>query len=121
MEFKDLFDNRTLVAAKLKDYLRDHGYTKVSFAKKADISRPTLDKLLDGTVENRTSFERHMQKIMGILTLSAEELVLYHHDNRKKVSAVYSQNAPADHEMSDVAKQQYELLKDILEICTVYY
>lgn len=116
-----MFDNRTLVAAKLKDYLRDRGYTKVSFAKKAGISRPTLDKLLDGTVENRASFERHMQKIMGILNVSANELLLYCPDNHKKVSAVYSQNAPADHEMNDVAKHQYELLKDILEICTVYY
>ncbi len=121
MEFKDLFDNRTLVAARLKDCLRDRGFTKVSFAKKSEISRPTLDKLMDGAVENRISFERHMQKIMGVLNLSVNELMLYHPINPKKVSAVYSQNAPIDHEMNEVAKQQYELLKDILEICTVYY
>ena len=46
MRFDELFEQRSLVASKLKDCLRDKGYTKVSFAKKAEISRPTLDKLL---------------------------------------------------------------------------
>ena len=33
-----------------KDCIRDMGYTKVSFAEKADISRPSLDKLLNGSI-----------------------------------------------------------------------
>ena len=45
MKFDELFEQRSLVASKLKDCIRDMGYTKVSFATKADISRPTLDKL----------------------------------------------------------------------------
>ena len=42
MKFDELFEQRSLVASKLKDCIRDMGYTKVSFASKADISRPTL-------------------------------------------------------------------------------
>ena len=51
MKFDELFEKRDLVASKLKDCIRDKGYTKVSFAAKADISRPTLDKLLNGNRE----------------------------------------------------------------------
>ena len=43
MKFEELFDQRSIVAMKLKDYIRERGFTKVSFAKKAEISRPTLD------------------------------------------------------------------------------
>lgn len=59
MKFDDLFEQRSLVAMKLKDYIRDRGFTKVSFAKKADISRPTLDKLLNGNVESKSTFDKH--------------------------------------------------------------
>ena len=53
MKFDELFEKRDLVASKLKDCIRDKGYTKVSFAAKADISRPTLDKLLNGNIDNK--------------------------------------------------------------------
>ena len=52
MRFDELFEQRSLVASKLKECIRDKGYTKVSFAGKADISRPTLDRLLNGAVDN---------------------------------------------------------------------
>ena len=52
MKFDILFEQRNLVASRLKDCIRDKGYTKVSFASKADISRPTLDKLLNGTIDS---------------------------------------------------------------------
>ena len=63
MKFDVLFEQRNLVASKLKDCIRDKGYTKVSFSSKADISRPTLDKLLNGSIDNKSSFDRHLQKI----------------------------------------------------------
>ena len=61
MRFDELFEQRSLVASKLKDCIRDNGYTKVSFAKKAEISRPTLDKLLNGNIDSKTTFDRHLQ------------------------------------------------------------
>lgn len=55
MKFEELFDQRSIVAMKLKDYIRERGFTKVSFAKKAEISRPTLDKILNGSIDNKIS------------------------------------------------------------------
>lgn len=122
MEFDELFEKRSLVASKLKDCIRDKGYTKVSFAAKADISRPTLDKLLNGSIDNKSSFDRHLQKILKLLNMTVEELMLYHSMSTKNdTMTVYSQNAPMNHKMSDTAKKQYELLLDVIDLCAIYY
>jgi len=121
MKFDELFEQRSLVASKLRDFIRDMGYTKVSFARKANISRPTLDKLLNGCIENKSTFDRHLQKILKMLNMTVDELMFYHSAPLKAVTAVYSQNAPANHEMSDTAKKQYNLLLDVIDLCTIYY
>lgn len=121
MKFDELFEQRSLVASKLKECIRDKGYTKVSFASKTDISRPTLDRLLNGAVESKSTFDRHLQKILKVLNMSAEELLLYHSASSKPIAAVFSQNAPLEHEMSETAKKQYNLLLDIIELCEIYY
>ena len=122
MRFDEIFEQRSLVASKLKDVLRDMGYTKVSFASKADISRPTLDRLLNGSIDNKRSFDRHLQKILKLLNMTVEDLMLYHSEPKKLSTAtVYSQNAPMNHEMSDKAKKQYDLLLDVIDLCAIYY
>ena len=122
MKFDELFEQRSLVASKLKECIRDKGYTKVSFADKVNISRPTLDRLLNGAVDNKSTFDRHMQKILKILNMSAEELLFYHSVSAKTITAtVFSQNAPLEHEMSEIAKTQYNLLLDVIELCEIYY
>lgn len=42
MRFDELFEQRSLVASKLEDCIRDEGYTKASFAGKVDISHTIL-------------------------------------------------------------------------------
>ncbi len=122
MKFDELFEQRSLVASKLKDCIRDMGYTKVSFAAKADISRPTLDKLLNSSIDNKSSFDRHLQKILELLNMTVEDLVLYHSAPSKLSEAtLYSQNAPINHEMNDTAKKQYTLLLDVIDLCAIYY
>ncbi|HIT42707.1 MAG TPA: helix-turn-helix transcriptional regulator [Candidatus Caccovicinus merdipullorum] len=120
MKFDDLFEQRSLVAAKLKECIRDRGYTKVSFAKKADISRPTLDKLLNGYIDNKSTFDKHLQKILSVLELSVDGLLLFER-TPQTIDAVYSQNAPEDYQMNEKAQKQYGLLMDILDLCEIYY
>ena len=122
MKFDELFEQRSLVASKLKDCIRDMDYTKVSFAAKADISRPTLDKLLNGRIDNKSTFNRHLQKILKLLNMSVEDFILYHSVPVNSVTAtVFSQNAPLKHKMSETAKKQYNLLLDVIDLCTIYY
>lgn len=121
MKFDDLFEQRSIVASKLKNCIRDYGYTKISFAEKTNISRPTLDRLLNGSIDSKSSFDRHLQKILKVLNMSPDDLILYHSVPKRPVTAVYSQNAPVNHKMSDTAKKQYNLLLDVIDLCTIYY
>lgn len=111
MEYTEL---RSIMAVKLKDCIRDKGYTKVSFASKANISRFDLEKMLDGTMENKSTFDNHLQKIMKVLNMTVEDLMLYQSVSTR---AVYSQNV----HMNDQAKKQYNLLLDIIDMCAIYY
>ncbi len=122
MKFDELFEQRSLVASKLKECIRDKGYMKVSFASKADISRPTLDKLLNGAIDSKSTFDRHLQKILKLLNMSVDELMFYHSASAKPATVtVFSQNAPLEYEMSETAKQQYNLLLDVIDLCAIYY
>lgn len=60
MTFDELFENRPLAAAKLKSILREHGFSKLSFCKKAEISRPTLDRILNTEIIEKS-------KIAGLI------------------------------------------------------
>ena len=121
MKFDELFEQRNLVAAKLKDCIRDAGYTKISFAGKVDISRPTLDRLLNGSIENKNTFDKHLQKILAALEMTVDDLMFYHSEKSEPVAAVYSKNMPAGHEMNPNAKRQMELLMDVVDLCAIYY
>lgn len=72
---QNLFDNKAHVAAALSCYIRNNNFTKSSFSKMCDISRPTLDKILNGTLNNKTFFDRHMRKILEKLNISPDELL----------------------------------------------
>lgn len=120
MRFEELFDYRAVFADKLKICIREAGYTKVSFAQKANISRPTLDRILNGELDNKSTFDKHVQKIFGVLKVSLDD-VMYHVEVPDAVRVVYSANEPDDYVMSDREKRQHELLQDVLDICAIYY
>lgn len=121
MRIDELFEHRSIVAEQLKNCLRGLGFTKVSFAKKADISRPTLDKLLSGTINSKSTFDKHIQKILDVLDMSADEMMTFSVINKPSVEVVYSANAPVDYQMSEKAQTQYNLMLDIIDLCAIYY
>jgi transcriptional regulator with XRE-family HTH domain len=124
MKFDDLFEQRSLVGSKLKDCIKEKGYTKVSFAKMTDISRPTLDKLLNGEVDNKSTFDKHLNKILAALNISAKELIFF--ESKPKVNADdyvvgMDLDTKSDYQMSSKAQKQYDLLMDIVGLCEIYY
>ena len=42
VRFDELFEMKKLTGIKLKDYISSNGFSKISFCKKTEISRPTL-------------------------------------------------------------------------------
>lgn len=122
MAFDTLFEQRQLVGNKLKDCIRDSGFTKISFSQKTDISRPTLDHLLSGTINSKSTFDKHLQKILNVLNMTADQLLSYNSGREiRKVEAVYSINAPVSYSMDEKTKRQYGLLMDIVDLCATYY
>lgn len=113
MNFDDLFEQRTIVGVKLKELIKAKGYTKVSFSELSNISRPTLDKLLKGEIDNKTTFNKHFNKILETLGIGVDELFFYDKDNADTV--------PRDYSMNEKAKRQYDLLMDIMRLCQGYY
>ena len=120
MEFDKLFDLRVIAGDRLKDCMRVQGFSKASFCKKADISRPTLDRILSGEIDSKSTFDKHFLKILTVLQLSVDEF-LQASTPQKSVEAVYSQNAPKNYQMDEKAKKQYDLLLDVLNLCEIYY
>ena len=72
---EDLFDKRSVVGAKLEQFMAENNYTKAKLCKDAGVSRPTLDKILSGTVTSKTNYEKHITKIMHCLSLVPDKLL----------------------------------------------
>ena len=120
MRFDELFETGKLTGTKLKDYIRSNGFSKVSFCKKVEISRPALDKILNGEIDSKSTFDKHLNKIFTSLGIGPDTLMGFS-TKVQSVGALYSQNAPIDYQMNDKAKMEYDLLQDILNLCSIYY
>ena len=63
----------------LLEVLKRQGYTKVSFSKAADISRPTLNSIIGDKINSKinsmTTFEKHICKILNVLDVNKDDLV----------------------------------------------
>lgn len=71
----DLFDKRSIVGAKIEKIISECEYTKKDLCEKAGISRPTLDKLLTGTLTSKTNYEKHISKVMDYLGVTPDVLL----------------------------------------------
>ena len=118
-----LFEKRTTVGENLLDIIRDTGYTKSSFAKAINITRPTLDRIIAGEIESLTKYRQYIEKIIEIQSMSEEQLLNYASNQSEKNEPVlvHSFNAPDNHEIEGPAKEMFSILYDILNICEVYY
>lgn len=120
MRLDELFEIRKLTGLKLKEYIRSNGFSKVSFCRKTEISRLALDEILNGEMDNKIIFDKHLNKIFTSLGIDPDTLMGFS-TGIQSVDAMHSQNAPIDYQMNDKAKREADLLQDILNLCSVYY
>lgn len=74
-DMSDLFNMREIVGCKIEQLIEERSLTKSSFCANVGISRPTLDKIIDATITNKTNFEKHMGKVLNYLSLTPDELM----------------------------------------------
>lgn len=114
-----VFDDRKRVGKNINEILKEKGHTKISFAKLIGISRPTLDNLINGKSTSLTTFGNQIDKIIKNANVSLEDIFNYR--NTKVVTAYYSDNAPENHEVTPKAKEMFDILNDIVNLCELYY
>lgn len=117
-----IYENRFRIGKNLLDIINDNGYTKSSFSKLTGISRPTIDKLILGKIDNNTTLKTHMDKILNILNITLEQFINYNYkvikNSNEKVIA--SNNAPNDYEISGEAKKIFSAIDDLVDLCEIY-
>lgn len=116
-----LFDNRKTIGPKLLEIMKSKGHTKVSFSKLTGISRPTLNNLFKGETDSKTTFTTHITKIIETVNITLEEIINYNENKTAQNVAVFSDNAPTEHEYDPKAKEMFNVLDDILHLCELYY
>lgn len=72
---EDLFDKRSVVGIRLEQIIIERGCTKTDLCKGAGVSRPTLDKLLAGTLTSKTNYEKHVAKVLECLEITPDVLL----------------------------------------------
>lgn len=117
-----LFERRKKVGENILNIIKDNGYTKSSFSRVTDLSRPTLDKLINGEIDNKATFTTHIQKIIENQKINETELLEYKtkYDNDMPAFA-FSDNSPEHYERKKEAEEMFMFLDDILNLCETYY
>lgn len=116
-----LFDNRKVIGNNLLQLIKEKGYSKLSFSKIVDISRPTLDKIIKGEVDSKTTFISHIKKIIDKKIISIEEFMNYKDiDNNNDIVTMYSDNAPENYKRKDNTKELFMILDDLINLSEIY-
>ncbi len=123
MSMELLFENRKQIGKNILNIIKDNGYTKSSFSRLTNISRPTLNKLIKGEVDSLTIFKTHIQKILESQNIKGEQLLNYVPKSKTKKELIFalSDNAPGNHVLDPKAKKIFGILDDIVHMCELYY
>jgi predicted transcriptional regulator len=118
-----LFENRKLIGKNILSIIKDNGYTKSSFSRLTNISRPTLDKLIKGEVDSLATFKTHVRKILETQGMDGEQLLNYvpKYNTKKELVFALSDNAPENHVLKPNAQEMFGILEDIVHMCELYY
>ena len=119
MNIDQAFEQRKLVTTKLKEYLKNSGYTKASFARKPGISRTDLDSLLKNEINDKDVFDGLFKASLLTLDVSLDTILS---SSPSPIEPLLSSNEIPGHiKLSIKAQKQYDLLLDILSLCEIYY
>ena len=120
-EIEILFSERKRVGMNLYEIMKERGYTKISFSKAVNISRPTLNLLFEGEISSITTFEKHIDKINE--TLRVQNVDLMRDRKREAIEDMvsYSWNEPEIYEQKKKEKEMFDVLESLINLCDYYY
>ena len=124
MSSKELLQQRKLIGTNLKNYIRDKGYTTISFAKKADIPYETLKQVLNGELlSDETEFVEIIKKVTNSLDISPETLLTMPHESMLKALKeqidILSEAIEVKEEMNRLVERQEDIINRLLNISSI--
>ncbi|NMB43051.1 MAG: helix-turn-helix transcriptional regulator [Clostridiales bacterium] len=122
MNIEYLFEYRKSIGKNILNIIKDKGYTKSSFSRLVNISRPTLDKLIRGEVDNLTTFTTHIQKILESQNMNEEQLMgyIYKHNTTSEYDLALSDNSPQNYLRDSKTQKMFGILEDIVHLHGLY-
>lgn len=111
---------RKITGKNLEYYIRSHGFSKVSFCRKTGISRTELDRILSEEIGSLDVSDLQMCQIVSALHIDPDALV-GPLPVGKQISAMSSPDVPEQFQANEKTQKEYDLLQDILNLCSVYY
>lgn len=122
MSINDLFNERKLVGENILKLIRNNGFTKSSFSKRIEVTRPTLDSIIEGEINNVSKYGDYIDRIKNVLEIKEEDLlgtISLLQGNHP--SFVYFNNPPEGYEVREKTKEMFGVLDDVLHLCSIYY
>ena len=101
-------------------YIRSHGFSKTSFCRKSGISQAELDRILSKETGSLDVSDQQMRQIASVLHIEPDVLAGPPSDGKQR-SAISASSVPEQFQANEKAKKEYDLLQDILNLCSIYY
>ncbi|ADG82320.1 helix-turn-helix domain-containing protein [Thermincola potens] len=114
----ELFEYRKLIGENLNTYISLKGYSKSSFAKLTNISRPTLYQILSGDSPNPSTYQKQILRITEALGLPPDYFLtppVIPNEKWRTTMIQYSDRAPT----AERKPQVKELLDDLDELMSL--
>ena len=111
---------RKITGKNLEYYIRGHGFSKASFCRKTGISRSELDRILNEEAGSLDASDQQMCQIVAALHIDPDALA-GPLPVGKQISAIGLSGVPEQFQANEKTKKEYNLLQDILNLCSVYY
>lgn len=77
MDDDSLYVYRDVIADKLRKYITDSGYTKVTFVKQNGMNLEYLNNILSCSSETKEIFDKSLKDVLSAMKISFKDLMLY--------------------------------------------
>ncbi|MEK5037648.1 XRE family transcriptional regulator [Sporosarcina sp. FSL K6-3457] len=117
------FIRKEQIAEHLALFIRLRGYSKSSFAKKVNLSRPTINQILIGNSPNETIFNKQIKEIELAFQLPAGYFLATPQIESSmwpSPSLQFSDHLQDERESKNVQAQLLDELEDLLDIASLY-
>lgn len=107
------FENQETIAKNLILFMREKGYSRLSFSKLTGISRPEIDPLLSGESNNTSSYNSYIMLINQKFQLSEDYFLRTKMDSIPPTSSAHTGRSPEIQILHDE-------LNNMMEIYSMY-